>query len=179
MSSIRIISGSLKGRRITAPSGLPVRPTTDFAKEGLFNFLNNQIDFEEVKALDLFAGTGNITYELASRGCTEVLAVDSDSRCAKFISDTAAKLELRQIRTVRSDVYSFIGKAMGKWNLIFADPPYDQQETSTLPGLIFKKNMLAPDGYLIIEHAVRMHFEDTSRLRETREYGKVHFSIFR
>src|SRR5574337_1177605 len=175
---LRIISGTLKGRRITAPSNLPVRPTTDFAKEALFNVLNNKIDFEQTKVLDLFAGTGNISYELASRGCPEILAVDADFRCVRFIGETAQKLELKQIRVIRSDVYSFLAKAKGKWDLIFADPPYDQKKTASLPGLVFEKDLLAENGLLIIEHAKQLEFEDASRLAETRVYGKVNFSLF-
>jgi 16S rRNA (guanine966-N2)-methyltransferase len=176
---IRIIGGELKGRRITAPSNLPVRPTTDYAKEGIFNVLNNSVDFEEVKALDLFAGTGNISYELASRGCTDITSVDLDFRCVKFISETAGKFELRQIRTIRSDVYAFLGKAKGQWDLIFADPPFDQKEVTRIPELVFKNNLLLPGGLLVVEHPERILFPDASKLKEQRHYGKVHFSIFR
>ncbi len=176
---IRIISGTHKGRRIQAPSNLPTRPTTDFAKEGLFNMLVNRVDFEELKALDLFAGTGNISYELASRGVPDITSVDSDFRCIKFISKTAQDFDMKAIRAVRSDVFSFIRNAHRQWNFIFADPPFDQQEaTGELPGLIFEKDMLLPGGLLIIEHPERTHFRDTSHLVETRKYGKVNFSFF-
>ncbi|HET6990186.1 MAG TPA: 16S rRNA (guanine(966)-N(2))-methyltransferase RsmD [Bacteroidia bacterium] len=176
---IRIISGSRKGRKIQAPSNLPVRPTTDFAKEGLFNVLVNKIDFEEVKFLDLFAGTGNISYEMASRGCTNITCVDNDSRCLKFISETANKLEFQKIKTVRSDAYAFIKSAKSKWDLIFVDPPYeDVENTGTIPKLIFEKEMLEPGGLLIIEHPERIHFTDRSHLLDTRKYGKVNFSFF-
>lgn len=175
---IRIIGGTHKGRKIAAPSSLPVRPTTDYAKEGLFNVLNNKIDFEAVRVLDLFAGTGNISYELASRGCPSILAVDADYGCVKFIAETATKLDFPQIKVTRSDVYAFLKRAQGQFDLIFADPPYQQTNTVHLPEKIFAQNLLAPGGLLVIEHHVRLHFADTSRLLETREYGKVNFSFF-
>lgn len=176
---IRIISGSRKGRQITAPSSLPVRPTTDFAKEGLFNVLVNRVDFEELKVLDLFAGTGNISYEFASRGCKDITCVDSDSRCLKFISETSIKLEFPKFKTIRSDVFSFIKTAKGNWNLIFVDPPYeDVERTGTIPELIFAKEMLEKGGLLIIEHPERIRFTDTRFMLETRKYGKVNFSFF-
>lgn len=178
MSTLRIIGGEFKGRKISAPSNLPVRPTTDYAKEGLFNVLNNRIDFESVKALDLFAGTGNISYELASRGCQSITCVDADFRCIKFIASTAEAFGFRQVKVVRSDVYSFLTKAKGQWDFIFADPPYDQKDTVRLPEFVFKKELLAPGGLLIVEHPERMQFNDTSRLVETRSYGKVNFSFF-
>lgn len=176
---IRIISGSHKGRKILAPASLPVRPTTDYAKEGLFNILVHKIDFGELKALDLFAGTGNISYELASRGCTDITCVDSDSRCLKFISETSEKIGFKKFRTVRSDVFAFIKGAKGKWNFIFVDPPYEQMETTgKIPALIFEKEMLEPGGMLIIEHPAKIFFTDTSKLVETRKYGNVSFSFF-
>ena len=175
---IRIIGGELKGRKILAPSNLPVRPTTDYAKEGLFNVLNNTIDFESVTALDLFAGTGNITYELASRGCPDITSIDADSRCIKFIAETAEKFNLKQVKVMRSDVYSFLSKAKKQWTLIFADPPFEQKEVIKIPGLVFDHNLLAEGGRLIIEHPDRVYFPDTSRLLDARHYGKVNFSIF-
>lgn len=176
---IRIISGSRKGRKITAPSSLPVRPTTDFAKEGLFNVLVNRIDFEEVKFLDLFAGTGNISFEMASRGCKNITCVDSDSRCLKFIMETSNLLEFPKFKTIRADAFSFIKSAKGKWDLIFVDPPYEQVETTgNIPKLIFEAGMLEPGGLLIIEHPERIYFTDTSHMLETRKYGKVNFSFF-
>lgn len=175
---IRIIGGTHKGRKISAPSSLPVRPTTDYAKEGLFNVLNNRLDFEKIKALDLFAGTGNITYELASRGCESVLSVDADFGCVKFIGETAEKFGFSQVKVTRSDVYSFLNRVKGKFDFIFADPPYQQTNTVKLPEKVFANELLAPGGLLVIEHPVRLHFPDTSRLLETRDYGKVNFSFF-
>lgn len=176
---IRIISGSRKGRKIVAPSNLPVRPTTDFAKEGLFNVLVNKIDFEEVKFLDLFAGTGNISFEMASRGCKDITCVDSDARCLKFINETAGKLEFPKFKTVRTDAFSFIKKAKTKWDLIFVDPPYEMvEETGKIPRMVIESGMLEEGGLLIIEHPERIYFTDTSEMLETRKYGKVNFSFF-
>ncbi|MBI3509323.1 MAG: RsmD family RNA methyltransferase [Bacteroidetes bacterium] len=175
---MRIIGGQHKGRKISAPSNLPVRPTTDYAKEGLFNLLNNRIDFEKTKALDLFAGTGNITYELASRGCPDIVSVDSDFHCVRFITETARKLEMPQVKVTKMDAYVFIRKKFSKWDLIFADPPYEQKETVSLPELIFKNEILNENGLLIIEHSARMVFPPNENLLETRSYGKVNFSIF-
>jgi 16S rRNA (guanine(966)-N(2))-methyltransferase RsmD len=176
---IRIISGSRKGRKIVAPSNLPVRPTTDFAKEGLFNVLVNKIDFEEVKFLDLFAGTGNISFEMASRGCRDITCVDSDARCLKFINEISVKLEFPKFKTVRADAFSFMKSAKAKWDLIFVDPPYEQMETTgKIPGLIFESEMLSEGGLLIIEHPERTYFTDSSHMLETRKYGKVNFSFF-
>jgi 16S rRNA (guanine966-N2)-methyltransferase len=176
---IRIISGTHKGRRILAPSNLPVRPTTDFAKEALFNILNTRIDYESTRALDIFSGTGNISYELASRGCPKINAVDSDFRCVKFIRETALKFEFKTIDPAKADVFSWLEQTPGSWDLIFADPPFDQvKTTATLPGIIFRRNLLKPGGLLIIEHADRQPFTETERLLECRAYGKVNFSIF-
>ncbi|HTL82313.1 MAG TPA: RsmD family RNA methyltransferase [Bacteroidia bacterium] len=175
---IRIIGGEHKGKRISAPSNLPVRPTTDYAKEGLFNLLNNRIDLTRTKALDLFSGTGNITYELASRGCPDIVSVDSDFHCVRFIAETAKKLDMPQVKVTKMDAYVFIRKKFAQWDLIFADAPFDQKESSTLPGLIFENGILAPGGLLIIEHSARTVFADTSHLKEQRSYGKVIFSIF-
>lgn len=175
---IRIISGSHKGRRILAPENLPVRPTTDFAKEGLFNVLGNRIDIEDQQVLDLFAGTGNISYELASRGCTDITCVDMNAQCIRFIQETTAKFNFKGIKTVRNDVFSFVEKGGRQWSLIFADPPFEMAETAHLPELIFAANLLTPDGLLIVEHPDTTRFTKTGKLLEVRKYGKVHFSFF-
>ncbi|MCE2773209.1 MAG: RsmD family RNA methyltransferase [Bacteroidetes bacterium] len=176
---IRIISGSHKGRRLQAPKDLPVRPTTDFAKEGLFNSMSHYMDFEQQTYLDLFAGIGNITFEMASRGCEDITCVDVNFKCCRFIQQTAEQLEFNQVRVIKQDAFDFIRKAKRKWSFIFCDPPYDLQETAQLPGLIFKHELLQPGGLLIIEHEERMKFQDVSHLVETRRYGKVNFSFFR
>ncbi|HEU4718056.1 MAG TPA: RsmD family RNA methyltransferase [Bacteroidia bacterium] len=175
---IRIIGGELKGRRISAPASLPVRPTTDFAKEGLFNVLNNRFGFEEISALDLFSGTGNISFELASRGCRDITSVDGDIRCVNYISKTARELHFSQIHTVKADSYVFLARARRTWDLIFADPPYAQKQAAEIPGLVFSHALLNTNGILIVEHEERFVFPDTSKLLERRRYGKVNFSIF-
>ncbi|GAB4144280.1 MAG: 16S rRNA (guanine(966)-N(2))-methyltransferase RsmD [Bacteroidia bacterium] len=175
---IRIISGTLKGRKIKAPDNLPVRPTTDFAKEALFNILNNRVDFESIRVLDLFSGTGNISYELASRGCPDITCVEKDERCARFIITTAREFSFSGIHVIKTDVFRFLESANGKWDLIFADPPYEMKGNELLPGIIMSKALLNPEGILIIEHSERQKFTDTTHLLEHRKYGKVNFSIF-
>jgi 16S rRNA (guanine966-N2)-methyltransferase len=176
---IRIISGSHKGRRLQAPKDLPVRPTTDFAKEGLFNSMSHYMDFEQQTFLDLFVGIGNITFEMASRGCEDITCVEVNFKCCSFIQQTVEQLEFNQVRVIKQDAFDFIRKAKRKWSFIFCDPPYDLKETAQLPGLIFKHELLQPGGLLIIEHEERMKFQDVSHLVETRRYGKVNFSFFR
>ena len=140
---MRIISGEFKGRRITAPKKLPVRPTTDMAKEALFNILNNQFYFDEISVLDLFAGTGNISYEFASRGTLQILAVDENYGCIKFINETAKDFEM-PISTIKSDVFKFLEKFEPKTDIIFADPPYNFRQINFLKflNLVFQKNYL-------------------------------------
>ena len=134
---MRIIRGRYQRRQIVAPTNLPVRPTTDMAKESLFNILENYMDFEGVNALDLFAGTGNISYELVSRGCPKVTSVDLDFGCVKFIRETALKLDMKELIPVRSDVFRFLASQKMQYDLIFADPPYDCQRYDELVSLIF------------------------------------------
>ncbi len=175
---MRIVSGKYKGRKIEPPGKLPVRPTTDFAKEGLFNVLTNMINFEETEALDLFAGTGNISFELISRGCISVLAVEQNYNCVKFINSMAEKLNEKNIRTQSSDVFRFLGFATRSFDLIFADPPFELDNAKLLPGIIFERKMLKPGGMLIIEHSERIDFSQMPHFSQTRHYGKVNFSFF-
>src|SRR6056297_527079 len=134
---MRIISGKYKGKRLTAPKKLPVRPTTDMAKEALFNILNNRFYFDELKVLDLFAGTGNISYEFASRGTEEITCVDAHYGCVKFISETAESFDMN-IETIKSDVYTYLENSSQKFNIIFADPPYDfsHEQFADIPKLV-------------------------------------------
>ena len=175
---MRIIGGSLKGRSFHPPKTLPVRPTTDFSKEALFNILNNKIDFEAIKALDLFAGTGSISYELASRGCTDILAVDQNYGCTTFIKTTAASFSLSGIRSFKSDVFKFLRQTQETFDFIFADPPYDLSETSQLPGLILTTSRLNPGGIFILEHPNNLNFNQEPFFLEQRSYSKVNFTIF-
>jgi 16S rRNA (guanine966-N2)-methyltransferase len=175
---MRIISGSHKGR-ILRPEGLPVRPTTDMAKESLFNILNNRIDFEEVKVLDLFAGTGNISMEFASRYAISVLSVDVNGRCVDYISKMIADMKFSNLSAIRANVFVFLARPAGSYDVIFADPPYDMEDREKVPALIFENNWLADDGWFIMEHDKRLSFKDHPFFSEERQYGKIHFTFFR
>ncbi|MFD1061635.1 16S rRNA (guanine(966)-N(2))-methyltransferase RsmD [Winogradskyella litorisediminis] len=176
---MRIISGEFKGRRITAPKQLPVRPTTDMAKEALFNILNNKYYFDEISVLDLFSGTGNISYEFASRGTQNILAVDSDFGCVKFINQTSESFEM-PIRTVKSDVFSFLEKSKQKHDIIFADPPYDFEidQFAKIPTLVFQNNLLENEGLLIVEHSKHTDLSELENYSHSKSYGGNMFSFF-
>ncbi|MCB0805807.1 MAG: 16S rRNA (guanine(966)-N(2))-methyltransferase RsmD [Bacteroidales bacterium] len=176
---MRIISGKNKGRKIVAPEHLPVRPTTDRAKESLFNILMNEIDLTETTALDLFSGTGNISYELISRGCKSVTSVDKDAGCCSFIKQMAEKLGYENLYVMRSDYHGFIENSTSKFDLIFADPPYDMQETVQIPSFIFEFDLLQPEGLFILEHDRQIDFSESRNFYKHRKYGKVNFSFFR
>lgn len=176
---MRIISGSLGGRRINPPANMPyTRPTTDIAKEGLFNVLQNQLDFEELKTLDLFGGTGCISYELASRGAKELTVVEKDAQMFAFIKKTAEMLKLQNFKLVKSDVFRFIEQCMDKFDFIFAGPPYALQTIDELPKLIFKKQLLNEDGWFVLEHTPRNNYESFPHFKFSRNYGTTVFSIF-
>ena len=175
---MRIVSGTHKGRRFTPPKGLPVRPTTDFAKEGLFNMLRNRIDVEETKVLDLCAGTGNMTFEFASRGAASVLAVDQHVGCIKFIKKASTELKLENIIALKADIFKFIGKLSQTYDIIFADPPYGLEETNNLPTTIFEKELLAKDGLLVVEHGRDTSFKKHPNFISTRAFGNVNFTFF-
>jgi len=176
---MRIISGEHKGRRITAPKKLPVRPTKDMAKEALFNILNNRFYFNELDVLDLFAGTGNISYEFASRGAISIIAVDGNAGCISFIAKTAELLEMN-ISPIKSDAFSYLSKVTTKWDIIFADPPYDipLEEFEAIPKHIFEKKLLNDDGILIIEHSDKTDLSVLSNHSNSRKYGGSVFSFF-
>ncbi|HET6245020.1 MAG: 16S rRNA (guanine(966)-N(2))-methyltransferase RsmD [Bacteroidetes bacterium] len=175
---MRIISGKYRGKKINPPNNLPVRPTTDYAKEALFNCLANKIDFEDIKVLDLFCGTGNITFEFASRGVEDLTCVEINFKCAEFIKRTVLELKAKGIKVITSDVYKFISYSSDKYDLIFADPPYDMQETLFLADRIFEKQLLNKNGYLVIEHPEDKDFSNNHFFEERRKYGKVNFSFF-
>jgi len=176
---MRIISGKHKSKRITAPKKLPVRPTTDMAKEALFNILNNTYYFEDISFLDLFAGTGNISYEFASRGTKNIVSVDADYGCVKFIDKISMELDFG-ISTIKSDVFSFLGKSTLKVDVIFADPPYDlsTEDFAKIPELVFKNQMLLDDGMLIIEHSKHTDLSSLDHFSNQRRYGGSVFSFF-
>jgi len=176
---MRIISGKFQRRIIKPPSNLPVRPTTDIAKEALFNILNNHFDFDGLRVLDLFAGTGSISYEFASRGAGRVVSVDSNPRCTAFIGSTIQSLELSQnMMVVRADVFKFLATCRSEFDIVFADPPFDLSDIETLPNLVLERKILVSGGWLVLEHPSRLHFDSNTRLIDKRNYGKVNFSIF-
>lgn len=176
---MRIISGKHKARRITAPKKLPVRPTTDMAKESLFNILNNFFYFDAIQVLDLFAGTGNISYEFASRGTKNIVSVDAHYACIKFITNTAKSLEL-PINALKSDVYSFLEKTTLTNDVIFADPPYDFSEEQFLKiaDIVFEKQLLNEEGLLIIEHSKHTDISSHKNYSYSKRYGGNVFSFF-
>ncbi|MDQ3549993.1 MAG: RsmD family RNA methyltransferase [Bacteroidota bacterium] len=176
---MRIISGSLGGRKINPPAKMPyTRPTTDIAKEGLFNILQNNLDFEELKTLDLFGGTGSITYELASRGAKDLTIVEKDNNMFAFIKKTIAGLKIENVKLVKSDVFKFINQSTDQYDFIFAGPPYALQTIDELPKLIFEKKLLNENGWFILEHTPRNLYENFPFFKSSRNYGTTIFSIF-
>ncbi|MGK0377862.1 RsmD family RNA methyltransferase [Patiriisocius sp. Uisw_017] len=176
---MRIISGIYKGKRLTAPKSLPVRPTTDFAKEALFNILNHRVDFEAIKLLDLFAGTGNISYEFASRGCKSITAVDSHYGCIKYISQIAEELDF-SINPVKADVFKYCGSNREGFDIIFADPPYafELDKMEELIKSCFENDFVLEDGTIIIEHTKHLDLSSITNYTESRRYGGSVFSFF-
>ena len=176
---MRIISGNLGGRRINPPAVMPhTRPTTDIAKEGLFNILQNNLDFEELKTLDLFGGTGSISYELASRGAADLTIIEKDQKMFDFIKTNANALKIEKLKIVRADVFKFIDSTQEQFNFIFAGPPYALQEIDQLPILIFEKNKLQPSGWFVLEHTPRNDYKDIPFFNMQRNYGTTVFSFF-
>jgi 16S rRNA (guanine(966)-N(2))-methyltransferase RsmD len=178
---MRVISGIYKRRRFDVPHSFKARPTTDFAKENLFNVLsNNYFDFEEgVTALDLFAGTGSISIELVSRGCDKVVAVERDPQHLAFIQQVMREVKTDKCFALRADALRFIDKCTEQFDFIFADPPYALKELPVLPERIFKAGLLKADGLLVLEHGKDHSFEEDPRFVEHRSYGSVNFSFFR
>ena len=176
---MRIIGGTLKGLKLNPPNNLPVRPTTDMAKEALFNILQNQIDFEGLRVLDLFSGTGNISMEFASRGAEQVVAVDRSIQCVHYLKDTARQHGLTVIKTFKEDVFKYLTLETDQFDLIFADPPYDLNKIPEIPKIIFNKNLLAPGGLLIVEHQSLQNLSNNAAFTEQRKYGHSSFSFFK
>lgn len=176
---MRIISGKYKGRRLQAPKKLPVRPTTDMAKEALFNIVNNHYFFSEVSVLDLFSGTGNISFEFASRGVDQIIAVDKNVGCVQYINKISQELNF-DIQVVKSEVFSYLEKVPQKHDIIFADPPYDLEIADFLKivTLVFENELLLADGVLIIEHSKHMSLESSSYFSYSKRYGGSIFSFF-
>jgi len=178
---MRIISGKYRGKKLRAPKNLPVRPTTDMAKESLFNILNNYYYFDGVKVLDLFAGTGNVSLEFASRGTDDVTAVDLDSGCVNFIKKMSDEMKLEDgFTVVQEDVFKYLKKTKSKSNIIFADPPYalDQEEFESIPKIVFERELLEEGGMLIVEHFSKMDLSHLENFSFKRKYGSSVFSFF-
>ena len=176
---MRIIGGSAGGRRFTPPGNMPhTRPTTDVAKEGLFNVIENNLEIDSLKVLDLFGGTGSISYELASRGCSDITTVEKDQKMFSFISSNARSLGFNQIRVVKMDVFQYIHQCKDQYSFIFAGPPYALAAIDELPVEIFKYQLLLPNGWFILEHTPRNDYTSFPYYRTTRKYGTTLFSIF-
>jgi 16S rRNA (guanine966-N2)-methyltransferase len=175
---MRIIGGTLKGLRLNPPKNLPVRPTTDLAKEALFNILQNQIEFEGIKVLDLFSGTGNISMEFASRGAEQVVSVDRSIHCVHYLKDMARQHGLDHIKVYKDDIFKYLDHETEQFDLIFADPPYDLNRIPEIPGIIFDKNLLLPGGLLIVEHQSLQNLSKHPAFTEQRKYGHSSFSFF-
>lgn len=175
---MRIIAGTLKGRRLNPPANLPVRPTTDMAREGLFNILNNYVEYDECAVMDLFAGTGAMSVEFISRGAREVTAVDINNACTEYIKSEAQRMELHNLRVVRADVFDLLKRANRKFDIVFADPPYAIEGLEKLPNLVFDHHLLNDDGIFILEHPREYSFEEHPNFWQHRNYGKVNFTFF-
>lgn len=177
---MRIIAGEFKGRKFYPPANKwPTRPTTDFAKEGLFNRLSNRLDFKSIKVLDLFGGTGNHSYEIISRGCKDVTYVDQFSGCIAFVKETSKTLKIEdRIKIMRMDVFKFLMRTNEKYDYVFAGPPYPLPRLPLLPNLIFENQLLEEGGLFILEHNANNNFEKHPYFSESRNYGEAIFSYF-
>lgn len=177
---MRIISGTHGGRRIDPPSKMPhTRPTTDIAREGLFNIIQNNLDIEELVTLDLFGGTGCISYELASRGCSNCTIVEKDTAMYEFIKKTSVALKLENFKVLKSDVFKYLERCNEQFDFIFAGPPYALTTIDDLPKIIFEKKLLNPGGWFVLEHTPRNNYKQTAHYSTERNYGTTIFSIFR
>lgn len=175
---MRIISGKYKGRRLSVPSSFKARPTTDFAKENLFNILNNMIDWEDSESLDLFGGTGSISFELVSRGCPSVVCVEKFPSSYSFIEKTKKLLEADELHLYKMDVFKFLETCKSRFDFIFADPPYDLPFLEEVPRLVIEKDLLKPGGFFVMEHSKANDFSSLPLYSDKRVYGSVNFSIF-
>jgi 16S rRNA (guanine(966)-N(2))-methyltransferase RsmD len=175
---MRIISGRYGRRRFDVPHSFSARPTTDFAKENLFNVLANLMDWEGREALDLFAGTGSITFELLSRGCSQVIAVEKEKAHAAFIHQTGKALDASGLRLIHGDAFRYLRTLRRRFDFVFADPPYSLKELPAIPSLVLSKDCLNEGGIFVMEHPREHDFSSLPGFRERRAYGSVNFSIF-
>jgi 16S rRNA (guanine966-N2)-methyltransferase len=175
---MRIISGVHRGRKFYPPAHIPARPTTDIAKEGLFNIIENNLDIPSLKTLDIFAGTGSISYELASRGARDLTLVEQDRVTVNFIKKTIADLHFQHCKIVKMEVFKFIRQCKDQFDFIFAGPPYALKEIDEIPELVFDKELLLTGGWLVLEHTPRNNYSRFPYYRTERNYGTTVFSIF-
>lgn len=176
---MRVITGKYKGRHFEVPRSFKARPTTDFAKENIFNVLQGYLDLDGASALDLFAGTGSITLELLSRGCQPVVCVEKDPLHYRFITSFIEKLGDTNALPIRGDVFKFLSTTREQWDFIFADPPYTLPNINDIPDLVLERNLLLPDGLFVLEHGKGNDFSSHPRLVDHRQYGSVNFSLFK
>ncbi len=176
---MRIISGHRKGLQIHVPHGLPVRPTTDRARESIFNILETQYNIEDMLILDLFSGTGSMAFEFASRGASHITCVDADIKCVKHLKETQKKYVFDQIEVVKSDVFRYLKHADIAYDIIFADPPYDLPNIEVIEELVFLNNFLKPDGLLIVEHHSKTVLPKNTNFSEERIYGQSSFTFYK
>jgi len=175
---MRIVGGKYKGRIFKPKKNFKARPTTDIAKEALFNILENRYEFSNKKILDLFSGTGSMGYEFISRGCEHATLVEKDFNHHRFILDVVSELEIDNATVFKADVFKFIEKTGDSFNIIFADPPYDLPQLSEIPDRVLNRNVLKPEGLFILEHPKEFNFSDHRYFKEQRIYGKVNFTFF-
>lgn len=175
---MRIISGKYKIRTLPAPKGFKARPTTDFAKENLFNVLKNNYALDGATALDLFSGTGSISFELASNGCISVTLVEKNIHHINYIKSIIERVDIKEISIVRADVFKFLDHCTNTYDIIFADPPYQLTGIEAIPEKVFNANLLNPEGLLILEHSGSQNFSSHKRFKTLKKYGSVHFSLF-
>lgn len=175
---MRIIGGIHGGRKFFPPAKIPARPTTDIAKEGLFNTLQNHLDFEGINCLDVFAGTGSISYELASRGAKELTLIERDRITVSFIKKTCIDLKFTNFKIFQMDVFKYLSQAVGKYDFIFAGPPYALESIDKLPIIIFEKDLLTDEGIFVLEHTPRNMYENHPRFLRSKNYGTTIFSLF-
>nr|MBC7612889.1 RsmD family RNA methyltransferase [Pseudopedobacter sp.] len=175
---MRIVGGKLKGIRFYPPKNLPVRPTTDLAKEALFNILQNLYDLDTLQILDLFSGTGNISLEFASRGADKIISVDKNFGCYNYLKQIALDQNLIQIKAIKADVFKFLNQETNQYDLIFADPPYELSSIPEIPILVFERKLLNKNGMLIVEHQSMQDLSQHPNFKENRKYGYSSFSFF-